>query len=97
MKQVPISIFGDFVIKYENIDENATDCACPDGIPYSSIPVDISWSLNIICPWGLGSRIKSFNILLRKLLIIKNDIYNNNKRVRDHTRTIVVINNNNGP
>lgn len=97
MKLVPISIFGDFVIKYENTVVNATDCACPDGIPYSSLPVDSSWSLNIICPWGLGSRIKSLNILLRKLLIMKNDTYNNNKLVRDHTRTIVVINNSNGP
>jgi hypothetical protein len=33
MKLDPISILGDFVIKYENIAENATDCACPDGIP----------------------------------------------------------------
>ena len=59
MKLVPINILGDFVIKYENIDENATDCACPDGIPYRSLPVDSSCLLNRICPSGLCSRIMS--------------------------------------
>lgn len=59
MKLVPINIFGDFVIRYENIDENATDCACPDGIPYRSLPVVISLELNTIFPSGLGSRIMS--------------------------------------
>ena len=61
-----------FVNKYRKVAVNATDCACPDGIPYCSLSLVFSESLKIAFPAGLGSRISNLSALFKYVFIMKN-------------------------
>jgi len=99
MKPAPIIRYMSvgFVNKYRNIAVYATDCACPDGIPYCSLALVFSESLNRMFPVGLGSRINNLSTLFIYEFITKKNIYKMSTLVLAIMSIMVAINNIIGP